>query len=163
MTSSFKENVNNYLFSQSVTRYCMIYFGNPSKIGFRFLRVNYIFKNLTLKILNFVFILWTFTVPFRKRKKIGGHQTNYLSGGPNSTPPQQISRIFQYKTLRTECFRHLYITYYLYEVPQHYNAKRRKRKQCIISAKAGINLGPLVPLSHTLTTKLRGQVVRGSN
>ena len=39
----------------------------------------------------------------------------------------------------------------MYEVIQHYNAKkRRKIKQCIIGAHPRINPGPLVPKSDTL-------------
>ena len=70
-----------------------------------------------------VFISWTIILPFRKKKKIEGHRTNYLSGRPNLTPPPQVMRIIQYKTLRSDFFCHLYITYYLYEVTQYYNAK----------------------------------------
>ena len=72
-------------------------------------------------------------------------------------------RIIQYKTLSSDVFYHLYIPYYLYEVTQHYNAKkRRKIKRVIIGAHPGIDTGPVVPKSYTLTTRLRGQVVRGS-
>ena len=39
-----------------------------------------------------------------KRLKIGCHQTYYLPGGPNLTTPPQISRIIQYKTLRSVIF-----------------------------------------------------------
>ena len=60
-------------------------------------------------------------------------------------------------------FCHLCITYYLYEVTQYYNAKkRRKIKQGIIGVQPGIDPDPLVPKSDTLTTRLRGQVVRGT-
>ena len=45
-------------------------------------RVNYISKILTLKIL-FLFHRLSF---YLSEKKIGGHRTNYLSGGPNLTP-----------------------------------------------------------------------------
>ena len=33
MTSNLLENVQIYLLSHDVTRYCIIYFGNSSKIG----------------------------------------------------------------------------------------------------------------------------------
>ena len=90
-----------------------------------------------------VFISWTIILPFRKKKKNGGHRTNYLSGGPNLTPPPHIMRIIQYKTLRSD-FCPLYITYYLYEVTQHNNAnKRRKLKQGVISAHPGTRNQPL--------------------
>ena len=36
MTSNLLENVQVYLLSHAVTRYCMIYFGNSWKIGIRF-------------------------------------------------------------------------------------------------------------------------------
>ena len=42
-------------------------------------------------------------------------------------PTPQIMRIIQYKTLRIEYFCHLYITYYLFEVTQHYNAKKEEK------------------------------------
>ena len=46
------------------------------------------------------------------------------------------------------------IPYYLFEVIQHYNAKKgEKTKLCIIGAHPGIELVPLVPLSDTLTTR----------
>ena len=63
-----------------------------------------------------------------KNKKIRGHCTDYLSVGPNLTPSPQILRIIQYKTLRSDFLCHLYITYYLYEVTQHYNAKEKTKK-----------------------------------
>ena len=53
------------------------------------------------------------------------------------------------------------IPYYLYEVILHYKAKkrRRKNKQFVISAHPGIDPGPLIPKSDTLTIRLRCQVV----
>ena len=95
-------------------------------------------------------------------KKIGGHLTNYLLGGPNLTPTPQIPRIIQYKTLRSVIFIIYMIPYYLYEVILHYKAKKEKVKnQFVISAHPGINPGPLVPKYDTLTTRPRCQVVRG--
>ena len=88
------------------------------------------------------------------RKEIGGHQTNYLSGGPNLTPPPQISRIIQYKTLKNVIFVIYIIPYYLYEVILHYKAKKGKRKKNVISAHLGIDPSPLVPKSDTLTTTI---------
>ena len=142
----------------------MIYFGNSPQNRIYIFRINHILKKLTLKILNvcFYFMDYRFTFKLEKRKK-WGHRTNDLSGGPNVTPPPQITRIIQYKALRSVFFCHLYITYYLFEVTQHYNAKkRRKVKQGIIGAYLIIDHGPLVPKSGTLTTSLRGKVVRGS-
>ena len=52
-------------------------------------------------------------------------------------------------------FCHLYIACYLYEVIQHYNAKKEEKKpQGIIGAHPGIDPGPLVPKSDTITTRL---------
>ena len=94
---------------------------------------------------------------------MSGHQTNYLSGGPNLTPSPQISRIIQYKSLRSVIFVIYIIPYYLYEVILHFKAKKEKeKKQFVISAHPGIDPGPLVPKSDTLTTRPRCQVVRGS-
>ena len=96
------------------------------------------------------------------RKKIGGHRTNYLSGGPNLTPFPQISRIIQYKTLRSVIFAIYIIPYYLYEVILLYKAKKEKEKKNVTSAHPGIDPGPLVPKSDTLATRPRCQVVYGS-
>ena len=54
-------------------------------------------------------------------------------------------------------FCHLCITYYLYEVTQHQNFKKKEKKQCIICAHPGIDPGLLVPKSDILNTRLRGQ------
>ena len=47
-------------------------------------------KKSDIKNRNFLFLFngLKFDI-LEKRKKIGGHQTNYLSGGPNLTPPPQ--------------------------------------------------------------------------
>ena len=66
------ERITNHLLFQTVTRYCMIYFGNFTKIGFVFFRVNYILKILTLKILFFSFHGLSFYL-LGKRKEIGSH------------------------------------------------------------------------------------------
>ena len=52
-------------------------------------------------------------------KKTGGSHANYLSGGPNLSPPPHISSIIQYKTLRRDCFAIFMAPYYLYEVNKH--------------------------------------------
>ena len=54
----------------------------PSK-KFSIFRVNYILKNLTLF---FLFHRVLFDI-LEIKKKIGGHQTSYLSGGLNLTTP----------------------------------------------------------------------------
>ena len=50
MTSSFLENVKMYLFSQAMSKYCMIYFGYSLTKGFRFLE-KIIYKKSDIKIL----------------------------------------------------------------------------------------------------------------
>ena len=59
-----------------------------------------------------------------KRKKNGGHQTNYLSGGPKLSPLPQISRTIQYKTIRSVIFVIYIIPYFLYEAIFHYKVKK---------------------------------------
>ena len=90
------------------------------------------------------------------------HQTNYLAGGPKLSP--QISRIIQFKNLRSVFFVICIIPYFLYEVILHYKRKKEKekQKQFVISAHPGIGPGPLVPKSDTLSTRPRCQVVRVS-
>ena len=41
-----------------------------------------------------------------KRIKLWGHQTNYLSGGPNLTTPPYISCIILYNKLKVDNFGH---------------------------------------------------------
>ena len=72
--------------------------------------------------------------------KNGGHHTNYLSGGPNLIPPNRL-------------FCHLYMTYYLYEETQRYNAKKRRKEKCIIGAPAGIDSGSTVQHANHLATR----------
>ena len=63
----------------------MLHFNNNSKIGTCF-RIDYILRDLMLKIKIFIFISWTNITHFRKKKnKIWGNQTNCLSGGPSLT------------------------------------------------------------------------------
>ena len=68
---------------------------------------------------------------FKKKEKMG-HQTNYLAGGPKLSTPPQISRIIQFKNLRSVIFVICIILYFLYEVILHY--KRKKKKKIVISA-----------------------------
>ena len=69
---------------------------------------------------------------FEEKEKKGGHQTNYLSRGPNLTPPPHISRIIQDKALRSLFFFVIYvIPYYLHEVILHYKAKKEYERQTI--------------------------------
>ena len=51
-----------------------------------------------------------------EKEKNGDHRTKYLLGGPNLTPLPYISRIIQYKTLRSVFFVIYIIPYYLREV-----------------------------------------------
>ena len=86
MTSSFLENVKMYLFSQAVSRYCMIYYGNFTQKRISIFRVNYILKFLTLKNLIILLLFHELSFDILEKEKNGGggggHQTNYLSGGP---------------------------------------------------------------------------------
>ena len=97
-----------------------------------------------------------------KRKKKWGHQTNYLAGGPNLSPPTKILRIIQLKNLRSVIFVIYIIPYFLYEEILHNKRKEEKEKKqhFVISARPGIDSGPLVPKSDTLSTRPRCQVVR---
>ena len=62
-----------------------------------------------MEILNFCFYVMAYHFAFLNfRKKNGGHHTNYLSGGPNLPPPPHISRLIQYKMLRSVICCHLY-------------------------------------------------------
>ena len=89
---------------------------------------------------------------FKKKRKKWGHQTNYLAGGPKLSP--QVSWIIQFKNLRSVIFVIYIIPYFLYEVILHYKRKREK-KQFVISAHPGIDPGPLVLKSDTLSTRPR--------
>ena len=65
----------------------------------------------------------------KNKKKIGGHRTNYISGGPNLTHPHIITRVIQYKALRSVFFVIYIIPCYLYEVILHYMYKAKKEKE----------------------------------
>ena len=100
---------------------------------------------------------------FYKKTKKWGHQTNYLAGGPKLSPPPQISRIIQSKNLRSVIFVIYIIPYFLYEAILHYMRKKgNKKKKIVISAHPGIDPGPLVPKSDTLSTRPRCLVLRVS-
>ena len=98
---------------------------------------------------------------FKKKEKKWGHQTNYIVGGRKLSPPPQISRINQFKNLRSVIFVIYIIPYFLYEVILHYKRKK-ERKKIVISAHPGIDPGPLVPKSDTLSTGPRCQVMCAS-
>ena len=105
-----------------------IYFSNSPKKGFRFLE--YIKQHKKSDIKNLIYLFLFHGISFDildKRKKIGGHQNYNLSGGPNFTPPPQISKIIQYKTLRSVFFFIYIIPYYLYEVILHYKMTKEKK------------------------------------
>ena len=59
-------------------------------------------KKSDIENLNFLFLFHGLS--FYTFEKIGGLYTNYLSGGPNLTPPPQILRLIQCKTLRSVFF-----------------------------------------------------------
>ena len=85
---------------------------------------------MALKLLFYLFLFHGLSFDIlEKAKKIRGHQTNYLSGGPKLSPPSQISRMIQYKTLRSVIFVIYIIAYYLYKVILHYKAKKEKEKK----------------------------------
>ena len=143
-----------------MSRYCMLYFGYTPIKGFRCLEL-IIYKKLTSKILFIVIISWTIIWHFRKKKKNCGHQTYYLAGGPKLSTPPQISRIFQFKNLRSVIFVIYIIPHFLHDVILLYKRKKEKEKN-VISAHPGIDPGPLVPKSDMLSTRPRCQVVRVS-
>ena len=74
--------------------------------------------------------------------------------------PTHFEEFQLYKTLRTVFFVIYMILYFLYEVILHYKRKKEKEK-IVMSAHPGIDPGPLVPKSDTLSTRPRCQVVRG--
>ena len=90
-----------------------------------------------------------------KRKKC-------LAGGSKLSPPPQISRIIQFKNLRIVIFVIYIIPYVLYEEILQSKRKKDKEKntQFVISAHPGIDPGPLVPKSDTISTRPRPQVMR---
>ena len=73
-------------------------------------------------------------------------------------PTPTISRIIQYKTLRSVIFVILiYNSIFLYEVILHYKRKKAKEKQTkqfVISAHPGIDPSPLVPTCTKILTKI---------
>ena len=92
-------------------------------------RVNYILNNSDIKNLIFLFLFYSLSFDvLEKRKKIGGHQTNYFSEGPNLTHPLHIPSIIQYETLKSAHFAIYMIPYYLYEVILHYKAIKENEK-----------------------------------
>ena len=67
MTSSFLENVKIYLFSQTVSRYDMIYFG----FDFDF-RVNYLLKKSDIKTLVLLFLFHGLSIDILEKGKKSG-------------------------------------------------------------------------------------------
>ena len=123
MTSSLLENVKIVCFPkpcQDTAWYLLVI---PPKKDFDFLAyIIYEFFFLKFKNPNFLFHGLSFDVLEKGKNRY--YQTNHLSGGPNLTPPSHISRIIQYKTLRSVIFVIHIIPYYLYEVILHYKAKK---------------------------------------
>ena len=93
-----------------------------------------------------------YNLAFKEKEKKWVHQTNYLAGGPKLSPPPQILRIIQFKNLRSVIFVIYIIPYFLYEVFCITRGKKKKKKN-VISARPGIDPGPLVPKSDTLSTR----------
>ena len=101
----------------------------------------------------FLFHGLSFDILEKKRRKQMGVTRLIIFQEGQINPTPQIPRIIQYKTSWSVVFFVIYITpYYLYEVILHYKAKTEKRKQFVISAHPGIDPGPRVPKSDTLTT-----------
>ena len=100
-----------------------------------------------------------FHLRFKKKENKWGHQTNFIVGGPKLSPPPQISRIIQFKNLMSVFFIIYIIPYFLYEVILRYKWKIEKEKKKVISAHPGVDPGPLVPKSGTLSTRPRCKVM----
>ena len=66
---------------------------------------------------------------FKKNEKKWGHQTNYIVGRRKLSPPTQISRIIQFKNLRSVIFVIYIIPYFLYEVILHFKRKKEKKEK----------------------------------
>ena len=56
MTSNLLVNVQVYLLSQALTRYCLIYFGYSSKIGICFFLINHMLKKPDVENLKNLFV-----------------------------------------------------------------------------------------------------------
>ena len=82
MTSSLIENVQVYLLSHVVTRYCMIYVVNSSKIGICFYNKSYIKKSDVENLKN----LFLLHGPFRKRIKPGVTELILFQEGLTPSP-----------------------------------------------------------------------------
>ena len=67
MTSNLLEKVQVYLLSHAVTRYCMIYFGNSSKIGICFKNKSCI-KKADVEDLKILFLIHGLLKYFRKKE-----------------------------------------------------------------------------------------------
>ena len=67
MTSNLLENVQVYVLSQAVTHYCMIYFGNSSKIGIIF-RINPVLEKSDVENLKNIFYLMDYYNIFQKKE-----------------------------------------------------------------------------------------------
>ena len=82
MTSNISENVQVKFLPHVLTRYCMIYFGNSSKIGICFCRINHYFEKSDVENLTDLFLFHGLLYYLsEKRIQIWGHRTNSLSGG----------------------------------------------------------------------------------
>ena len=145
-----------YLFSQPMSRYCMIYFGYPPIKGFQFLE-QILYKKSDIKILFIVIISWTIIWHFRKKNKNGVTRLIIFQEGQSYPHPYKFRGYL--KKIKECNFCHLYYSIFLVRGNFALQEEKRKKKQFVISAHPGFNQGPLVPKSDTLSTRPGCQVV----
>ena len=81
----------------------------------------------------------------KKRIKIWGHRTYYLSRRPNLSPPQKVSFVNQYKKFRNYHFSRFYDAILLVneQISIKMVKKKKEGKTLKICADSGIDPGPL--------------------
>ena len=84
MTSNLLEDMQVYLVTQAVTRYCTIYFGNSSKIGTCFQNKLSIKKSDVENLMNLVFISWAIIKPCNTKVVARNSKGNNLGDLPCS-------------------------------------------------------------------------------
>ena len=85
-------------------------------------------------------------------KKIEGHHTNYLSGGPTLTPSHILRGLFNKKNVN-ECIFVIYIIQY------YITMLKKEKRQIMVGAHPGIDPGLLLLKSYTLNTRPRDQIM----